>query len=161
MSRAAERGGRELIGPGGSRNVEYRAWVNMKFRCLSPKCEFYDRYGGRGIRVYEPWLTDFEAFFEHVGPRPTPRHSLDRIDNAGHYEPGNVRWATYEEQNRNRRISKLTAEDVVRIRALLGEGLTQKDIGKMFGVDGSHISRIKTGAYWADTTAPVGAQPEV
>lgn len=80
---------------------EYNAWCSMRQRCNNPRCEPYPRYGGRGIRVAPEW-DDFEQFVKDVGPRPSFRHSLDRIDNNGHYEPGNVRWATKWVQNRNR-----------------------------------------------------------
>lgn len=85
---------------------EYRAWDNMKRRCNNPNAPAYPNYGGRGIRVTPEWLDDFQAFYDHVGPRPAGGYSLDRIDNDGDYEPGNVRWATAVEQVRNSRASK-------------------------------------------------------
>lgn len=82
---------------------EYRAWSAMKARCTDPSHPAYHRYGGRGIAVCDEWLTSFEAFFAHLGERPSRTHSLDRIDNDKGYQPGNCRWATRSEQNRNRR----------------------------------------------------------
>lgn len=80
----------------------------MLERCLNPKAISYPRYGGRGITVCDRWQLDFAAFFEDVGLRPTPEHSIDRWpDNDGNYEPGNVRWATKSEQARHRRSSRL------------------------------------------------------
>jgi hypothetical protein len=84
------------------RTPEYAAWAAMKTRCTNPNGDFWYCYGGRGIRVAAEWVDSFEAFFAHVGPRPSGRHSLDRIDANGHYEPGNVRWATPEEQANNK-----------------------------------------------------------
>lgn len=81
---------------------EFHAWTAMKQRCSNPRNEQWDLYGGRGISVCAEWQGSFDAFFAHVGPRPTPDHSIDRIDDDGNYEPGNVRWATPEIQNRNR-----------------------------------------------------------
>lgn len=90
-----------------SNTPEYRAWTNMKYRCNTPSCNLYPYYGGRGITVCDEWQQSFAAFLKHIGPRPSPRHSLDRIDNNGDYRPGNVRWATRYQQCRNRRSSRL------------------------------------------------------
>ncbi len=83
---------------------EWNAWRNAKFRCTNPKSPDWDDYGGRGIKMAKRWLTSFEAFYAHIGARPSALHSLDRIDNDRGYMPGNVRWATKAEQNKNRRI---------------------------------------------------------
>jgi hypothetical protein len=86
-------------------------WVGMIARCCDPEHHAFKNYGGRGITVCEPWLASFWAFVEDIeetiGPRPSPRHSIDRIDNGSGYEPGNVRWATPTEQNRNRRANRI------------------------------------------------------
>ncbi len=85
------------------------AWKNMKSRCRNPKNWMYSHYGGRGISVSPAFLT-FHGFIEHMGNCPGG-HSLDRIDNDGNYEPGNVRWATLTTQMRNRSDNVLlTAE---------------------------------------------------
>lgn len=80
----------------------YRAWVSMRRRCNSPTDRAYPRYGGKGIRVCLRW-DDFRTFQADIGPRPSPKHSIDRIDNEGDYEPSNCRWATPKEQSRNTR----------------------------------------------------------
>ncbi len=82
---------------------EYRAWASMKQRCHNPRTPAYPNYGGRGIEVCQSWRDSFEAFLADVGLRPSPKHSLDRIDNDGNYEPGNVRWANWDQQAANRR----------------------------------------------------------
>jgi hypothetical protein len=84
------------------KSPEYDAWEKAKQRCENPRNKKFPRYGGRGIRMCEAWRQNFAAFLAHIGPRPSPAYSLDRINNDGHYEPGNVRWATHIEQRRNR-----------------------------------------------------------
>jgi hypothetical protein len=83
-----------------SGTVEYHAYIGARSRCRNPKNDSYDKYGGRGIEFR---FSSFEQFFAELGPRPGPEYSVDRIDNEGHYEMGNVRWATLSEQNLNRR----------------------------------------------------------
>jgi hypothetical protein len=90
----------------GKRSPEYTSWKGMKERCFNPNRPKWKHYGARGIRVCPEWVSSFDAFYSHVGPRPSPKHSIDRIDVDGHYEPGNVRWATSSEQIRNRRRRK-------------------------------------------------------
>ncbi len=83
---------------------EYNAWLSLKGRCLNPRNSAFQGYGGRGIMVCDRWVNSFPNFLEDVGRRPSPQHSIDRFpNNDGNYEPGNVRWATRTEQNRNKR----------------------------------------------------------
>jgi hypothetical protein len=72
-------------------------------RCTNPKFKQFKDYGGRGISLYPEWQVSFQRFIDHIGPRPSKHHSVDRIDNSKGYEPGNVRWATSKEQTVNKR----------------------------------------------------------
>lgn len=85
------------------RHPLYHTWAHMVERCHDPRRAGYQWYGARGIKVCERWRRDFTAFLADMGPRPSPKHSLDRINNDGDYEPGNVRWATAKEQRANQR----------------------------------------------------------
>jgi hypothetical protein len=103
----------------------YVKWHHMRDRCRDTTRE---SYGGRGIRFHPGW-EDFWQFvrdIEALGPRPSPRHSLDRIDNNGHYEPGNVQWATHTEQCRNRRSAKTVPWN--------GQTVTVADLADELGV---------------------------
>lgn len=86
----------------------YMTWADMKSRCYNEGTPAYKWYGARGITICDEWKDDFLSFYEHVTKLPfygEPGRSLDRIDNDGNYEPGNVRWATAQEQVNNRRCS--------------------------------------------------------
>lgn len=88
---------------GKTQTPEYMAWSAMLNRCLNPTNEAYENYGGRGITVCDEWKTSFEAFFAHMGNRPSSRHSLDRVDNEKGYSPENCEWRPVEIQNLNKR----------------------------------------------------------
>ena len=88
-----------------SRHPLYQTWARMKQRCLNPNASDYPHYGGRGIKVCDEWINDFEMFLYHLGDKPSPKHTLDRVDNDYHYCPENCRWASRHHQNRNRRFS--------------------------------------------------------
>jgi len=72
-------------------------------RCHNPTHVSYKDYGGRGISVCEEWRNSFQSFLDHIGKRPTMKHSVDRIEVNGNYEPGNVKWSTPKEQAVNKR----------------------------------------------------------
>lgn len=126
---------------------EFNIWSGMLKRCHSPGDKGFSAYGGRGITVCDQWRDDFKAFYDHIGPRPSKRHSVDRIENDKGYEPGNVRWATPEEQQRNRGVN---------VRAeVCGEVLTAAEISQRFGLSETAVlRRIHRGLTGADLVSP-------
>lgn len=135
---------------GACKTPEYRSWKNMIVRCENKNIKHYDRYGGRGIKVCDEWRQDFTKFLEHVGPRPSQRHSIDRINNDGDYEPGNVRWATMKMQARNTKRSVVVVVN--------GKEECAIDVWRMGNVpSGTFYNRLKKG--WdpieAATTPPI------
>lgn len=175
----------------------YSLWSSMKSRCYNKKLPTYKYYGGRGIKVCDRWH-EFKNFFDDMGLRPEEK-TLDRIDNNSDYSPENCRWATIEEQSRNRRDiiiiknelgeketlqdfcvrtgvnygsvmtrvykygythqeaiekpfvngsrSKLTKDDVDKIKKLVQEGVTQREIAEMFGLSQTAIYKLKARNY--------------
>jgi len=116
---------------------EYWAWMGMRSRCNSPLNKDFYKYGGRGIKVCGRW-DEFPNFIADMGPRPEGSYSIDRIDNDGNYEPGNCRWATILEQNRNKRnINNMTH---------LGETMCLYAWAKRLGISPATItSRLSRG----------------
>jgi hypothetical protein len=94
---------------GGKGTDEYLIWKGMRQRCLNPRNPNFRSYGGRGITICERWQASFAAFLADMGPRPSPQHSIDRVNNDGNYEPGNCRWALRVQQlNNHRRSHRIT-----------------------------------------------------
>lgn len=96
----------------GRRSPEFGAYWNAMYRCTHPSAPRYRHYGGRGIEFR---FSSFGEFYAEVGPRPSNKHSIDRINNDGHYEIGNVRWATQKQQVANSRPRKCKPRRLVPI----------------------------------------------
>lgn len=92
---------------------EHNVWRKMIERCYDRRCKSFRDYGARNIGVYAGWINNFEAFYAYVGPRPTPKHTIERIFNDRSYEPDNVKWATRTVQARNTRRNKIVTIDGV------------------------------------------------
>lgn len=122
---------------GGYESLEYSSWKGMKQRTTNPKNPEFKNYGGRGIKLCPEWH-NFKAFIRDMGPKPTPLHSIDRINPDGDYEPGNCRWATPKEQSANRRDNpKITFR---------GETKTRVEWARELGISGDAIRhRLKVG----------------
>lgn len=86
---------------GMSKTSEFYIWAGMKPRCYNPTNKKYHLYGGKGVIVCERWFNSFQNFYDDMGPKPSSKHSLDRINGDGNYDPSNCRWATPIEQGRN------------------------------------------------------------
>jgi hypothetical protein len=110
--------GRRTRRHGLSKTSEYRAWQTMRLRCLVPTNPAYPDYGGRGITVCDRWVDSPENFIADMGMKPTPKHEIDRIDNNRGYEPGNCRWVTRSENDRNRRSTTWVTFDGVQRRLI-------------------------------------------
>lgn len=136
-----------------SRTPTHNTWVNMIQRCTNPNHTFFAEYGGRGISVCARWRDSFAAFLADMGERPEGT-TLDRIDNNGHYEPQNCRWATPTTQVRNSRRSDLGFVAVCLIRHMRRRGASCADVSHAFGVSKSQISRVSKRTRWTDLFHP-------
>lgn len=118
----------------------YKAWRSMLGRCYLETNPSYPDYGGRGVTVCDKWRESFETFAADVGRKPFRGAQLDRIDNDGNYEPGNVRWASAKEQANNRRSNRIVEWG--------GQSMTVQQWGEHLGIDPQKIrNRLRRG--WA------------
>lgn len=117
---------------------EYTAWQSMKQRCNDTASKSYHRYGGRGIKICERW-NDFSSFFEDMGSRPSIKHSIERIEVDGNYEPNNCKWATAKEQSRNKTNTIFVEYQGIRVNL---KGICEQ-LGKTYHTVWQRIFRLE------------------
>lgn len=126
----------------------YKLWAGMRRRCEDRNSRDFVNYGARGVKVCERWQ-DFWSFVADIGQRPSPRHSVDRINVHGDYCPENCRWATTKEQARNRRKTVITAESAAEIKRRAAAGETAGNIARSIGIKYDSVRCVIIGKSWA------------
>lgn len=125
---------------GMTNSSEYSTWRTMKARCYNKKTESFKSYGARGIKVCKSWLDSFDNFFADMGPKPTNKHVLDRINVNGNYSPENCRWATQHDSDRNKRTNKYLTYN--------GETLIESDWCKRLGLKSRNAISKRIASGW-------------
>lgn len=132
-------------------SIENRLWRGIKNRCYNKAEHNYKDYGGRGITVDPSWLNDFEKFYKDMGPRPSPKHQIDRRDNNGPYSAENCKWSTRKEQCRNKRSNHILEVN--------GQRKTIQEWAEITGIGPRTIeTRLRRGG-WSDEESvltPIG-----
>lgn len=124
---------------------EYRIWTGILARCSNPALRAYPRYGGRGISVCDRWKEDFGNFYKDMWPRPSGKHSIDRIDCDGDYEPSNCRWATQAQQAANKSVATRNSDwfwsddDLNTLRIMWGKHYSPQEIAAVIGRSASTV----------------------
>ncbi len=142
--------GCKKIKHGMRKSPEYRSWCHMKERCLNENCKDYYNYGKRGIIICDEWIDSFERFYKYMGNKPSPIHSLDRIDSDGNYEPSNCKWSTPTEQSQNRLSNKIKNKaEADKIRKMHTSGnYTHKELAKIYNCTQSNINDLLNNKTW-------------
>lgn len=126
---------------GSRRTPEYTCWASMLQRCHTPTDTGFSHYGARGIRVCDRWRNSFENFLADMGRKPSPNHSLDRIDNDGNYEKANCRWATSRQQANNTTRNRLVT--------FAGHTHTLQEWCDLLGITSHHVVRSRIHRGWS------------
>ncbi len=134
-----------MLTHGKSKTDEYAIYKGIFSRCYNPNREKYKRYGGRGIKICDRWLHSFDNFLEDMGIRPSKKHSIERRNNDGDYEPSNCFWGTVKTQARNKSNIKLTMDKADEIRA---SKLSKKELAKEYNVTETTIFYVKNNKQW-------------
>lgn len=135
---ARDKNRKYLTSHGKKNSPEYRIWNGMKNRCLNPKRKDFHNYGGRGITICPRWINSFSDFFADMGERPSPKHSIDRIDNDGEYGPDNCRWSIQLVQSNNKSTSVFITHE--------GQTHTVAEWARITGIKSSTLYyRVKAG----------------
>ncbi len=138
------------------RDPRYVILHGMLERCYNANCASYAKYGARGISVCDRWRFGeagqhgAQCFIADMGTRPSNKHSVERLNNDGNYEPGNCVWATAKEQNRNSRRVKIGPMRAKEIRAALAAGEANGALAARYGVDRNTITKIRKGLLWPE-----------
>lgn len=135
-----------------NRTKEHVSWCHIKQRCYNTKDKNYHSYGGRGITLFEEWINNPKAFIDYIKSLENygvEKLSLDRINNDGNYEPGNLRWATRKEQARNRRNITITIETAREIR-LLSKNISMKEISRLLNIRYSTVISVVNNKIWSE-----------
>ena len=127
----------------------YWIWSKMRCRCENVNNPSYKYYGALGIAVCERWQS-FENFLEDMNNRPSRKYSIERRDNKKGYEPENCYWATYCEQNRNRKSTRITYDIALDIAKKILMGVSQISLARKYGISKSLPSEIHRGKKWKD-----------
>lgn len=135
---------------GKSKTREYKIWQGIKDRCLNAANTSYADYGARGITVDPAWMS-FSVFLADMGDAPKG-YSIDRINNNAGYSKNNCRWATQQEQCRNKRTSKLGIDDACLVLTLIGQKVSLRKLAKLFAVSTALIADISKKRAWVDAT---------
>ena len=130
------------LSSGGYRRPMYKLWKSMKARCYNKNDTNYRHYGGRGISMCERWLESPLNLIEDMGERPSPNHSVDRINNDGNYEPSNCRWATADQQQSNKRSNK--------VLTYMGKKYTITQFSQAYGIGRWRVANIVNNSLHCD-----------